>query len=324
MELRTIEIDGKTGTSLVHATHPDHELMAALDPKTTARIVAAGQPFWLFLQQQGLLPQGQAVDGFWLNAETKTIHVETGGRRFSVDYEIAQYRLRELARTARREVLQKTSEPGDLPGDHDARWDHLYRHGGDGWELGKPSPPLVRYFSAHPPTAGSRVLVVGCGRGHEALLLASLRSDVQVVGVDLSPTAIALATESARAAGLSDRVHLLTQDLFAFSGFLPGQKPSRPEQGLYDWVVEHNCFCAIDPARRDEYVAAVARLLRPSGQLVGLFYVHDYPGGPPYGATADEICARIAPAFTVTYKEVPNDSPITRAGLELLLCATRL
>jgi hypothetical protein len=70
-------------------------------------------------------------------------------------------------------------------------------------------------------------------------------------------------------------------------------------------------------------VPTVARLLKPGGRFIGLFYCHDYPGGPPYGSTVDELRARLAPAFMIEHEEVPGDSILTRAGLEWLVQARR-
>lgn len=55
--------------------------------------------------------------------------------------------------------------------------------------------------------AGSRVLDVGCGPGRHALALA--RQGIEVVGVDLSPDFVALATEGAVTEGLPARFEVL-------------------------------------------------------------------------------------------------------------------
>lgn len=227
------------------------------------------------------------------------------------DYRHARSLLREPARVAAREARPRQPDPADLDTDA-ARWEDKYRRQSDGWELMRAAPPLARWLAAHPPQPGIRALVPGCGRGHEALLLAA--AGVEVTAVDIAPTAVAETRRLAEAAGLSQRVTAAELDIFD----LP-----EAHQGTYDLVLEHCCFCAIDPARRDEYVAAVARALRPGGELLGLFWCHDYPGGPPYGSTPAEVRDRFAARFALRHGEMPEDSVLARAHQEYLTVFTR-
>lgn len=190
-------------------------------------------------------------------------------------------------------------------------WERLYREAADGWELGRAAPPLARWIATHPELVrGARALVVGCGRGHEARALA--RAGATVVGVDFALDAITAARALAAAEGVA--VDFRQRDLFSLA-----DDPDR-----YDLVVEHTCFCAIDPARRDEYADVIARILAPGGLFVALFYAHGRPGGPPFGASDDELAARFAPPrFTVVSRETPADSVATRAGDERLIVLRR-
>lgn len=232
------------------------------------------------------------------------------------DYGTLQVLLREAARTALREVRPRKNEPAELS--YDARWEYLYQHGGDGWELARTPPPLARYLSTQLQLKrGQHVLVVGAGRGHEALLLAKQAQAVgaHVVAIDIAPTAVKTVQEAATQAGLAETLHVVESDLFL-----------RPETGplaaaSYDLIVEHCCFCAIEPSRRDEYVAQIARLLRPGGRFIGLFYCHSYPGGPPFGASIDEIKGRLGKDFVIDYEEVPADSVLSRVAQEWLIDA---
>jgi len=171
-----------------------------------------------------------------------------------------------------------------------AFWDGRYRSGGDGWELGRPAPPLARFLTHHPlaPLPPGRVLVPGCGRGHEARLLSNL--GFTAVGLDLSGEALA---EARRWHGdghprlLWRQGDLLDPQQRAALGLTPSS---------FQGVVEHTCFCAIDPGRRGDYLAAVAELLVPGGWLLGLFWCHDAPGGPPWGGDPAEIAAQLGAA----------------------------
>jgi SAM-dependent methyltransferase len=211
-----------------------------------------------------------------------------------------------LAPVARAILAELRSRSPDLPGatpSQAAFWEQLYREDVEaGWELGRAAPPLADYFLAHPPT-GRRVLVLGCGRGHEARLLAGLGATV--TAIDLAPAAIAAAVA---ATPPTLNIDYRIADLFELS-----QDPAR-----YDLIAEHCCFCAIEPTRRDEYVDSVAGALVPGGALVGLFYAHGRPGGPPFTVDADELRARFGRRFTVETLTPAANSVLGRQGQELL------
>jgi thiopurine S-methyltransferase len=132
------------------------------------------------------------------------------------------------------------------------------------------------------------VLVPGCGRGHEAALLARL--GFTAIGLDLSAEAL---REARRCHGEgSDRLRWLQADLL--------DPAARRAAGLAPascaGVLEHTCFCAIDPAQRPAYIRAVSQLLEPHGWLLGLFWCHDQPGGPPYGSDPRQLAAELEAA----------------------------
>lgn len=155
-------------------------------------------------------------------------------------------------------------------------WEDRYQTGGDRWDLGQPAPPFVDWLNSDYAPAPGRAIVLGCGRGYDALLFA--QHGFEVVGIDFAPAAIAAATASAGAKGLNAK--FLQRDIFDLV-------PEFSRQ--FDYVVEHTCFCAIDPTLRPAYVALVSQLLKPSGALLGIFFTHTRPGGPPYGSTPQDI-----------------------------------
>lgn len=78
--------------------------------------------------------------------------------------------------------------PAPPAGPSDAAfWAQIDAAGRDGWELGRPAPPIARWLAGR-QVAGQRVPVVGCGRGHEARLFA--RAGARVVAVDLAEQAV--------------------------------------------------------------------------------------------------------------------------------------
>ena len=66
--------------------------------------------------------------------------------------------------------------------------------------------------------------------------------------------------------------------------------------GSLQGVLEHTCFCAIDPAQREAYLDTVARLLAPGGWLLGLFWCHPRLDGPPWGSDPALLAQQLATA----------------------------
>ena len=134
---------------------------------------------------------------------------------------------------------------------HPAFWENLYRRRGDGWELGAPAPELVTFVEASPPPRG-RVAIPGCGRGHDARYLA--RVGYEAIGFDFAQDAI----DQARALEADARTgaRFERRDIFTLA---------RDYANAFDGVWEYTCFCAIDPARRPEYVRTLSGTLRAGG-----------------------------------------------------------
>ena len=181
------------------------------------------------------------------------------------------------------------SKPPRYSGTHaPEHWDALYRQGDTGWDLGAAAPPLVDLLAGPDAPPAGRLIALGSGRGHDALLFATQGFDV--LGVDFAPAAVAAATAQAAAHGLTERAHFLQADIFA----LPPAYRS-----AFDVVLEHTCMCALDPRLLDEYAALVTRLLRPGGTYVALFFTHGRPGGPPYTTAEAEILRLFAPRLAI-------------------------
>ncbi len=163
-------------------------------------------------------------------------------------------------------------------------WEERYRQGDTPWEKGSAHPALLDWLETN--LIAGRVLVPGCGLGHDVRALAKAGADV--VGLDIARLAIAAARTFPRQGNET----YLQGDLFD-----PGAV--RDE---FDWVFEHTCFCAIPPDRREDYVRRVGELLKPGGHLLAIFFLnpeHDESdaGGPPFGCGLDELDALFSPRF---------------------------
>lgn len=177
-----------------------------------------------------------------------------------------------------------------------------------GWELGEAAKPL-REVLPQIKIPRSRICVLGCGTGHDAAYFAS--QGHIVTAVDLSPLAI----ERARAAHPeSANLKFVTADAFHFA------KESRAQ---FDIIFEHTFFCAIDPSRRHEVMRAWRTLLADGGHLLGIFFILDRVGGPPYGASEWELRQLLRNDFDFLYWTRWKTSIESRLGRELVIYAKK-
>lgn len=191
-------------------------------------------------------------------------------------------------------------------------WEGLYAGGLDGWELGDAAPSLQACLAPGGPfTPGVRVAVPGCGRGHDARLLA--RHGCAVTGFDFAEAAV---TEARRLAS-QERLAITFERRDVFT-LVEGYG------GAFDVVWEYTCFCAIDPGRRDDYARALHAILKPGGTLLACFYpLKDGTGGPPFPVSRPGIEAALFPFFEIIEEGPPAASPERRRGLEWLVRAER-
>jgi SAM-dependent methyltransferase len=120
----------------------------------------------------------------------------------------------------------------------------------------------VAYYlrSRGPEDTGKRLhfLEVGCGAGPNLIWLA--QKGIEVSGVDISPTALALARVNLEQSGCGDRVGQLVEASVSDLPF---------ENGTFDGVIEACVFQHLDRTNRHRAFAEVGRVLKPGGIFVG-------------------------------------------------------
>jgi SAM-dependent methyltransferase len=163
-------------------------------------------------------------------------------------------------------------------------WEARYRSGDTPWDLGRAPAVLEAELARLGPGAGRTALVPGAGYGHDALALA--RAGWRVTAVDIAPSPCARLRERAVQQGLA--LEVLQADLLALPSTL---------EGRFALVWEQTCLCALDPAQRVPYVAALARVLAPGGLLLALLWNHGKPGGPPHDLPPAVARSLYAPWF---------------------------
>jgi cyclopropane fatty-acyl-phospholipid synthase-like methyltransferase len=149
-----------------------------------------------------------------------------------------------------------------------------YRFSKPRWDTNITPPEVVETIERGTVKPG-RALDLGCGTGTNAIYLA--RAGFEVVGVDFSPKAIAAARAKARRANIAMDLH--TGDVTRLE-FL--REP-------FDLVLDIGCFHSVEPSRRKNYAAEIARLTQPGAW----FMLYAFTPRPMFlrqvGATVEEV-----------------------------------
>ena len=185
-------------------------------------------------------------------------------------------------------------------------WEACYETDNDGWDLGGPTPFFQRLASEIPK---GKICVIGCGRGYDAVTFAEEGFDV--TAIDFAEPAVLETRERARKNNVSLKV--LRENIFDLPEVLHGK---------FDYVMEYTCFCAISPERRFEYDRVVWQLLKPDGQLLGLFLPLDKEaeeGGPPWGVDIMDLYKLFGLHWDLEDEEMPPESIERRANREIFM-----
>ncbi|HKK19820.1 MAG TPA: methyltransferase domain-containing protein [Opitutales bacterium] len=182
-------------------------------------------------------------------------------------------------------------------------WNSAYENGDTPWDKGYAAPPLVEFLERR--VIRGRVLVPGCGTGHDVRLLAG--QGAEVTGLDIASGALEKAAAFPKT---GDESYQPGDFLNLEAGF----------HGAFDWVVEHTCLCAIDPTEREAYALSLRSTLKPGGQFLAIFFreVSDYKGdGPPHPISPEEIERLFARDFERLESFVPRKTyPSRPVGCE--------
>lgn len=160
-------------------------------------------------------------------------------------------------------------------------WQQRYDNQQTGWDRGGPSPTLLRWLETeqltnHLPVdhlaadgnpSSTRVLIPGCGRGHEVVELA--RRGFDVTAIDFAESAVKHLV-----------ARLAEQDLVAsvVCESVLDYAVERPVDVIY----EQTCLCALDPRHWAAYEQQLHANLKINGRLLALFMQTDAAGGPPF------------------------------------------
>lgn len=132
-----------------------------------------------------------------------------------------------------------------------AFWQQRFEQDDLPWDRGAPSPQLTAWLADGSLQPG-RIVVPGCGTGHEVAALA--QAGFTVTAVDYAPGALERTRQRLAAAGL--QAELVQADVLAWH-------PPQP----FDAIYEQTCWCALHPDSWGAYAARLHAWLRPGGQL---------------------------------------------------------
>ncbi|KAH8821087.1 thiol methyltransferase-like protein [Xylogone sp. PMI_703] len=190
------------------------------------------------------------------------------------------------------------SQFGDVdPAEHGAKWDELWNENFVPWDRGVPNPALIDFLDERQDLLGSlasnsrkKVLVPGCGKGYDVLLLASRGYDAY--GLDYSEKALEEARKvekefagkgiyEAKSGVQPGKITWLVGDFFK-DDFL------RPVTGehKFDLIYDYTFLSALPPSLRPAWSKRFVELLAPQGRVVCIeFPTYKAPstGGPPWG-----------------------------------------
>ncbi|WP_018872937.1 methyltransferase domain-containing protein [Thioalkalivibrio sp. ALJ16] len=199
---------------------------------------------------------------------------------------------------------EHASDVSVVPGEVDAEadWEARYQAGSTRWDRGMPSPSLECWLDVTDLAPGGRIVVPGCGFGHEVPALAE--RGFHAIGVDVAPTPVRHLRERLAAAGLQAEV--VQADMLAW-------QPETPVDGVY----EQTSLCALAPAQWDAYAARLHTWLRPGGELFACFMQTGAEGGPPFHCAEPQMRVLFPDSHWI-WKDALGRTDHTNGKFELL------
>jgi SAM-dependent methyltransferase len=177
-------------------------------------------------------------------------------------------------------------------------WDDVYRgearfEGPPPWNIGEPQPELAALI--RDGKVRSDVLDAGCG--HAELSLALAADGYTVVGIELTPTAVAAAKKAAQERNLPNAT-FVQDDITTFTGF----------DGRFNTIIDSTLFHSLPIDGRDGYLKSVYHAAAPgAAYYVLVFAKAAFPAEletKPNEVTEDELRAAVD-----TYWEVDEIRP---------------
>ena len=172
-------------------------------------------------------------------------------------------------------------------------WDDAYQESGHfqgppPWNIGEPQPELAQLIKDG--KIRGEVLDAGCGVAELSLALAA--EGQTVVGIDLTPTAVAAATKAAEERGLTTAT-FVQDDITSFTGY----------DGWFNTIVDSTLFHSLPIEGRDGYLRSAHRAAAPAAVFYILVFANGaFPPGAEFGpntVSEDELREAVSQYWTV-------------------------
>ena len=189
----------------------------------------------------------------------------------------------------------------------EAYWTNRYKEQNTGWDVGYPTTPIKEYIDQL-NNKDLKILIPGAGNAYEAeYLFQHGYKNTKVLDISELPLQ-----------ALQERCPTFPKDQLIQGNFF---NHSNNQIGQYDLIIEQTFFCSFEPTavNRKSYAEQMSKLLKPSGQLVGLWFDHPLvaDGKRPFGGTKEEYLGYLSPYFETHIFERCYNSIKPRAGKEL-------
>ncbi|WAC00995.1 SAM-dependent methyltransferase [Lacinutrix neustonica] len=164
-------------------------------------------------------------------------------------------------------------------------WNQRYREAATGWDIGRPSTPLVAYINQLKDKT-LKILIPGAGNAYEAeYLFNNGFKNVFVLDIAKLP----LENLQCRVPHFPSN-QLIHENLFS-------------HKNTYDLILEQTFFCALEPTQinRDTYAKHMHSLLNAHGKLAGLWFniPLNKASERPFGGTREMYLNHLTPYFEV-------------------------
>ncbi len=190
--------------------------------------------------------------------------------------------------------------------DSPAYWEERYSTNETNWDTKEANPVFARLVQNSEFVKPGKILIVGCGKGYDAVKAA--QNGYEVTAVDFSSVALNYAKQLAEQSKVE--IKFLNENIFTLNDNY---------NESFDFVYEYTTYCAINPERRKEFATKISSLIKKGGRLITiLFPLDNREGGPPFSIDVKEFYNNFSESLSLEFSSKQINSIKPRKGREIL------